>query len=137
MKTSFSLCLFVSLLLVSCEPTVEPIPSLYDKTTLYKPDSISFDNSIVLGQSINDSIEIRYVSSCFIRSCFVVSNNGDLNYDFELKSIIRDNSNADKNCFEIPVISKVPFVFTPTKKGAYTLRIFDYKDTVIRYLEVK
>lgn len=137
MKTSLLLCFFMVLLLVGCEPAVEPIPSLYDRTTLYNPDSISFENSIDFGQSLNDSVDIRYVSSCFIRSYFVVSNKGNNMYDFELKSIIRDNTNDDHICFDTPVISKASFVFVPTNKGTYTLRVFDYKDTIIRYLEVK
>lgn len=139
MKTTLFLCLTLSLLLFSCEQSVEneSIPSLYDKTILYNPDLISFDTSIELGQSINDSISIQYVSSCFIRSYFTVTVNNDFEYNFTLKSIIKDKTNETHKCYEMPVISKAPFEFTPTKKGRYTMRIIGLKDTVTRYLEVK
>lgn len=133
MKTLFFiLYVAIAALFYGCEDTNNSdIPS-EQRGDIIETDFANFRDTISLGQSLSDSIAILYYDTCNERSYFKVIKVTEFEYNFELWDV-RERIGG---CLLPLIRSKAYFNFTPNKKGKYTLRLIDARETVTKTLIV-
>lgn len=132
MKTVLILFIILLPILFSCDSfiensskTREVIGSFFDKS------EIDEQHTVKLGESLQDSIDIRYPDTCFDRSYFSTKKKSEFVYEMTLISVLTSG-----NCIDTMPISKVSFTFTPTQTGIYTLHLIGQNDSVTKTLIV-
>jgi hypothetical protein len=125
----------VSIFLSGCENRVQ-----YDyseqRGSFLNPNSISFPNTIILGESIVDSVDVTHISNCIVRAYFKVDKIENFKYEFEVLHVTSEPNTPPRSCNGTQTNLKAPFSFTPTQKGTYTLHLIDIRDTITKTLVV-
>lgn len=133
MKTVFLfLVVFVAIVSFGCDGTNDYEIEKERKGDITETTFFNFKDTISLGQSISDSIAILYYDTCNERSYFKSIQISDFEYNFELWDV----RTQEGTCMLPLIRSKAPFSFTPTKKGRYTLRLIDIRDTITKTIVV-
>lgn len=129
---NFILVTAFAVLSIGCEDANHSdIPS-ESRGDIIETDFANFRDTISLGQSLSDSIAILYYDTCNERSYFKVIKVTEFEYNFELWDV-----RERKGSCLLPLIrSKAYFNFTPNKKGKYTLRLIDARETITKTLVV-
>jgi|GEM_PF-6311540 len=132
MKTVFILLIILLPILFSCDSSIEnPSKTREIIGFFYDKSEIAEKHTLKMGETLQDSIDIRYPDTCFDRSYFTSKKLSDFDYEMTLISVLTSGI-----CLDTMPKSKVSFSFTPTQSGEYKFLLIGHKDTVTKTLIV-